>query len=80
LIFNFALEYAIQENPVNLELNGTHQLLVYADEVNLLDSSINIIREITETLLEASRNIGLEDKVYECLITKLRTEPEYKDV
>jgi hypothetical protein len=38
MLFNFALEYAIrrvEENQVRLKLNGTHQLLVYTDYVNL---------------------------------------------
>jgi hypothetical protein len=60
---NFALEYAIrkvQENQVSLELNGTHQLLVYSDNVNLLGNSINTIKENMQTLIEANRDIGLE--------------------
>ena len=44
MLFNFALEYAIRRVQVNhdgLKLNGTHQFLAYADDVNILGGSIH---------------------------------------
>jgi hypothetical protein len=63
LLFNFTLEYAIRkvkEKEVSLELNGTHELLVYADDINLLGDSINTIKENAEVFLGANRDVGIE--------------------
>jgi len=54
LLFNFPLEKAIgkvQVNQDSLKLNGTHQLLVYANDVNLLGRCICIVKNNTEALV-----------------------------
>jgi len=43
-----------------LKLNGTHQLLAYADDVNILGGSIHTLKENAEALVTATREIGLE--------------------
>jgi len=43
-----------------LKLNGTHQLLVYADDINMLEGSIHTVNENTEALVVVSKEVGLE--------------------
>ena len=48
LLFNFALEYAIRRVQVKqdgLKLNGTHQLLAYAEDVNILGGGTHTLQE-----------------------------------
>jgi len=47
-------------NQEGLKLIGTHQLVVYADDVNILGRSIPTIKKNTETLVIVSKEIGLE--------------------
>ena len=43
-----------------LKLNGTHQLLAYADDVNILGGSAHTVKENAEALSVATKEIGLE--------------------
>ena len=43
-----------------MKLNGTHQLLVYADHVNILGGRVHSIKENAEALLVANKETGLE--------------------
>ena len=61
--FQLCLKYAIRRVQVNqdgLKLNGTHQLLAYADDVNVLGGGIHILKENAEALVAATIETGLE--------------------
>jgi hypothetical protein len=45
---------------VGLKLNGTYQLLIYTDDVNLLGDNINSIKKNGEILIDASNEVGIE--------------------
>jgi hypothetical protein len=63
LLFNFVLEYAIrkvQENQEGLKWKETHQLLAYANDVNLLGDNIDIVKKNTGTSIHRGNEIGLD--------------------
>jgi hypothetical protein len=63
LLFNFALEYAIRRVHVNqdgFKLNSTRQLLVYADDVDIMGGSVRTIKKNREALVVVSKENGLE--------------------
>ena len=63
LLFNFSLECAVKSVQVNqngLKLNGTHQLLVRADYVDILGGSVRAVKEKAEALIVATKENGLE--------------------
>jgi retron-type reverse transcriptase len=56
LLLNFALKHTIrrvQENQKGLKLKGTHQLLAYADDVNIVGENVDTVKKNTLALLDA---------------------------
>jgi hypothetical protein len=45
-----------------LHLNGTHQLLAYADDVNLLGGSVHTVKENAEALVVATKGDWTKSK------------------
>ena len=47
-----------------MKLNGTHQLLPYADDVNILGGSVDNLKKNTEALVAATKETGLDVNVH----------------
>ena len=61
--FSFPLGYAtsmVQENQDGFKVNSIHQLLVYADDANILGGSVHATKKKTVASVVASKEIGLE--------------------
>jgi hypothetical protein len=64
LFFNFALGYAfkmVQTHQYGLKLNGTHQVLVYADDVNVLgenERTIEKTQKFFSKYISRDQNVG----------------------
>jgi hypothetical protein len=73
------------KNQVGFELNGTHQLLVYVDNMNLLGHNINTIKKNAEAVIDASNEVGPEVKTEETKYISMSCHhnagknPEHKD-
>ena len=61
MLLNIALEYVtgkVHAHREGLKLNGTHQLLVHAEDVDILGGSIHTVRRNTEPLVIIGKEIG----------------------
>jgi sorting nexin-29 len=66
-----------------LKFNGTNQLLAYADDVNLLGDNIDTIKKNTETLIYASKEVGLDvtvEKTKYMLLSRQQNVGQNRDI
>jgi hypothetical protein len=68
---------------MGLKINGAHQLLAYADDVNLLLDNIDTIKKKTETFIDASKEVGLginAEKTKYMLLSRHQNAGQNRDI
>jgi hypothetical protein len=69
----------VQENQVGMKLNETYKLLVYADVANVLGDNINTIQKNKQTLINASKEVGLEVNTKKTEVCVAVSSPEWAE-
>jgi hypothetical protein len=72
-----AFQRCFGQDQVGLKLIETQQLPVYADDENVLGCNIDTMKKSTETLINASKEVGLEINVEK---TKYMLLPRHQNV
>jgi hypothetical protein len=68
---------------VGLKLNGTHQLLACADDVILLGDNVDTVKKNMETLIDASKEVGLKinvEKTKYMLLSRHQNAGQNRDI
>lgn len=63
MLFNLALEAAVRRAGIERErtlINGSYQILAYADDINLMERSIKSVKEVFYKLEQEAQNLGLK--------------------
>jgi serine/threonine protein phosphatase PrpC len=58
-IYQTTRDHILQNSNLQYRIIETHQLLVYADDVNLLADNMGTVKRNTQTLIDGSKEIGL---------------------
>jgi hypothetical protein len=84
LLLKSALAYVIvnvQENNVGLKLSETRELLVYADDVNLMNTKIDCIKKSRDTSKQVCLEVNTERTVHVAISSpECRSKSRYKQV
>lgn len=76
-LFNLALEYVIRKmsiNSTNVLTSKSTQIAAYADDVNIMDRSMVVTKEVYVDLENRAREVGLKISIDKTKVSRQRSE------